>query len=267
MGKALITDVGFVLDPSTTVFTACTAGTGSTFTVRGTSPQSNAELIDMWMNGATKMSMRVRSPKFADNTQGIRVDGSTELFPFCLLEDMAQSLYPQDALTVEALGGTTETDTVAIQSYYDDLGGANQALKMPGDISGQFQYIITIVVNTTASGTIGNYGTTGITNLYNELLANQWYAVLGYITDTELTAVGITGADVSSLNIAGPGIKDPFKTRRYFADLSLRYGKPCIPCFNAANQGNTSVITADDAASTTAHVTLVCAVMPLGWQP
>lgn len=267
MGKALVTDIGSVLDPSTTVFTACTAGSGSTFTVRGTSPQSDATLIDMWTNGATTMSMRVRSPKFADNVQGIRVDSGTELQPFLLDPEFAQPLFPQDSLIVEALGGTTETDTVALQSYYTDLNGADMKLKMPGDLAGQFEYATTWVVDTTASGTIGNYGLTAITHLYDESLANQWYALLGYDVVSELTAVGITGADVSNLNVAGPGSTNKAFTRRYFADLSLKIGKPCIPCFNAANKGNTNVITADDAASTTSHVSLIVAIMPLGWQP
>lgn len=267
MGKALITDVGSVLDPSASVFTACVAGLSSTFTVRGTAPQSDANLVDMWRTGATKGGLRLRSPKFSDSTQGIRVDVSTGVQAFLLDPEIEQSLFPQDAITVEMTGGTTETDVMAMQSYYDDLGGADMKLKMPGDISGQYQYATTWEVDTTASATIGNFGSTAITHLYDESLANQWYAVLGYVVDTAIHAVGINGADVSNLNVAGPGVATPSFTRRYFADLSIKLGKPCIPCFNAANKGNTNVVTADVAASTASHVALIVAVMPLGWTP
>lgn len=267
MGAALVTDVGFVLDPSTTVFTAVTAGQGSQLSVRNFPFTASAHLIDMWANGATKGALRIRSPKLSDAVQGIRVNYGAGLQDFLLPRDFNQTLVPQDSLTVEMLGGASETDTFAFQTYYDDLSGAAPKLKMPGDILGQLEYSTTWTVNTTSSATIGNYGSTLITNLYDESQANQWYALLGYVTDVALTAIGITGNDLSSLNIAGPGDVNPRRTSRYFADLSDRLGKPCIPCFNAANKGSTNVQTADKAASTTANVSLIVAVMPAGWQP
>jgi len=267
MGKALVTDVGSIVDPSATVFGACTAGTGSTFTVRNFSLQSTAELIDMWYNGVTKGAVRIRSPKFADNVQGIRVNVAGGLQAFLLDPEAGQQLIPQDTLAVEAIGGTTETDTVAMQSYYDDLSGAAPVLKMPSDILGTMEFLDTWVVNTTAPATVGAIGGTAITNLYDVSQANRWYACLGYVTDTALTAIGLTGADLSNLNVMGPGDTTAFRVRRYFADLSVKLGKPCIPCFNTANKGNTQVVTADKVASTTADVSLIVAIMPASWTP
>lgn len=267
MGQALVTDVGFCLDPSTTVFTAASAGAGSTLSVRNFPFSSTAHLLDMWANGATKGALRLRSPKFGDNVQGIRVNYGTALQLQLLDPEFQQFLIPQDQLIAEMLGGASETDTFAIQSYYDDLTGASPTLKMPGDIMGSLEWVNTWVVNTTAGAVIGNYGSTPITNLYDVSQANRWYAVLGYVSDVELTAIGITGADQSFLNVAGPGSAVPRRTRNYFSELSLKSGKPCIPLFNTANKGNTNVITADKAASTTANVSLIVAIMPASWTP
>lgn len=267
-GRSLVTDVGFVLDPSASTATACTAGGGgSTFNVRNFNPTDKAWLVDMWRNGATAGFTRIRSSKFADNVQGIRVQSGAELSPFLLDREYPQQLYPSDTLTVEMTGGTTETDTVAYQSYYDNLPGNDPVLKMPGDILSAYEYFDTWQVNTTASGTIGSYGSTLVNSLYSVLAINLWVAVLGYVTDTELTAIGLTGPDLAQLNIAGPGSTTPAFTRRYFVDLSNNLGKPCIPLFSTGNVGATNVITADDAASTTAKVSLIIAVMPTGWTP
>jgi hypothetical protein len=211
--------------------------------------------------------IRVRSPKFADNVQGIRANVATGLNGWLLDREAGQFLIPQDTLTVELNGTAADVNGAALQSYYDDLSGAAPVLKMPGDILGQMEYEDTWVVGITTSATAGAINGTAITATYDVSQANRWYAVLGYITDTSILACGISGADLSNLNIMGPGDITPYRTRNYFAELSKSIGKPCIPCFNTANKGNTTVVAADNAASTTANVTLIVAIMPDGWQP
>jgi hypothetical protein len=267
MPPALVTDVGVVAIGAGPVITAVPAGAGSTFSVRNFPFTSSAWLLDLAFKGPHAGMIRVRSPKFADNVQGIRVNVPTGIQGFLLDPASPEFLIPQDTLIVELNGTAADPDGALLQSYYDNLSGAEPVLKMPGDISSQMQWEDSWVVGTTASATIGTILSTPITTTYDVSQANRWYAVLGYVTDVALLGVGVTGADQSFLNVMGPGDTTPFRTRRYFTELSYRTGKPCIPCFNTANKGNTGVVTADTIASTTANVTLIVAIMPALWTP
>jgi hypothetical protein len=267
MGAALVTDVGVATIGAGPVITAATAGVGSTFTVRNFPFTAKANLIDAWFQAPHAGMVRVRSPKFADNVQGIRVNGAGTLQGGLLTPATPQFLIPQDSLTVELNGTAADVDFAALQSYYTDLTGASPAMKMPGDISGSMEWLDTWVVAVTTSGTAGTILATAVTTTYDVSQANRWYAVLGYVVDAAVGAVGITGADLSNLNVMGPGTLLTHYTRNYFADLSMKIGAPCIPCFNTANKGNTSVVTANQAASLAVNVTLIVAIMPQGWNP
>ena len=267
MGRALVTDIGVATIGAGPVITAAAAGVGSTFTVRNFPFTAKANLIDMWFQAAHPGMIRVRSPKFADNVQGIRANTDGVIHGGLLPPESPQFLIPQDNLTVELNGTAADVNLAALQSYYDDLSGAAPVLKMPGDITGTMEWLDTWTVAITTSATAGAISSTPITTTYDVSQANRWYAVLGYVVDAEVGAVGISGADLSNLNIMGPGHTFEAETRNYFADLSLATGKPCIPVFNTANKGNTGVVAADRAASLAANVTLVCAIMPDSWQP
>jgi hypothetical protein len=267
MGAALVTDVGVATIGAGPVITAATAGTGSTFTVRNFPFTAKANLIDMWFQAPHAGMIRVRSPKFADNVQGIRVNGAGTLQGGLITPSSPQFLVPQDTLTVELNGTAADVNFAAIQSYYTDLSGAAPVMKMPGDISSQMQWLDTWVVAITTSGTAGAINSTAITTTYDVSQANRWYAVLGYVVDTAVGAVGITGADLSNLNVMGPGTLLTHFTRNYFADLSMKIGAPCIPVFNTANKGNTNIVAANEAASLAVNVTLNVAIMPQGWNP
>lgn len=258
MGKAIVTVAGTVANPSTT-FTAVTASPGDTFTVRNFTPTSRAWLADVVRRGATAGGVRVRSPLLLDNTQGLRwacpTGTSTVLEP----KGKLQGLQAQDALTVEVTGGAAESDGAALSMYYEDAPGANARLANPGDIMGNIAGLFPYVVNAAASGTIGTWGDTAITSLYNLLKANEDYAVLGYVVDAACLAVAVKGDDTSNFRIGGPGTTDQKVTSRYFADLSDKLGAPAIPVINAANAGNTFVSAVDVAASTAVNVTLLLA--------
>ena len=266
MGQLLVCDAGAVTNPGATI-TAVPAGAGSTFTVRGTSASTSQTLVGLARGGATKGLVRVRSPYLSDNVQGIRYAVAAGIQDDLLSRVGVQSLVPQDTLTVEVTGGAAEFDGALLSTYYDDLSGASPKLKMPGDISGAAAYITTWEVAAAAPATEGNWANTLITTTYDESKANSWYAVLGYVVDTAVLGIALNGADTSNFNIGGPGVTEPFRTKHYFADLSLSLGKPCIPVFNSANKGNTNVAVVDVAASTAVNVTLIVAIMPPTWQP
>ncbi|HEY1716218.1 MAG TPA: hypothetical protein VGG07_25195 [Solirubrobacteraceae bacterium] len=266
MGLALITDVAAASNPSSSV-TAATAGAGSSLTVRNSSLTSPVTLLDMWRKGATAGIVQLVSPKLVPISHGIQYACPAALADFLFGGPPYQPLTPQDILQLSLTGGGSETDLGVIQSYYQDLPGVSMTLKMPGDIAGQTEFMFGWEVNTTASATEGDQASTVITNLYDGSTANRWYAVLGYTVDAALATVGISGIDTSASYIAGPGDTDRFKTRNYFADLSMRTGMPCIPLWNAANKSNTNVVTTDSAASTTANVTLVLAQLVASYNP
>lgn len=266
MGAAIICDAGSALDPGATV-TACTAGTGSSFTVRGVNAQSTTQLVGLSRAGATAGIVQIKSPYVEGPAQGIRyaVDGGDVNDLIC--DGPFENLTPQDTLTVSVTGGSSESDGAMLTTYYSDLPGSSMVLKSPGDISGQAQSITTWEVNGTASATIGAWGDTVLTNLYDDSLGNRWYAVLGYVVATAILGVSIWGPDTSNFRIGGPGVVDPFKTKNYFQSLSTKLGVPAIPCFSSTNKGNTQLSRVDIAASTSSLVTLVVAIMPETWTP
>ena len=266
MGQLLVCDAGAVTDPGA-VITAVPAGQGSTFTVRGTSVSTKQSLVGLARGGATKGLIRVSSPYLSDNVQGIRYAVAAGIQDDLLAGSPVQGLIPQDTLTVEVTGGAAEFDGALLSTYYDDLSGASPVLKMPGDISGTADFTTSWEVGAAASATEGNWSNTIITELYDESKANRWYALLGYVVDTAVLGVALNGADTSNFNIGGPGVTEPYRTKNYFADLSMKLGKPCIPLFNTANKGNTNVAVVDVAASTAVNVTLVVAIMPSTYSP
>lgn len=267
MGTALITDVAVLTQGGSPALAPAAAGAGSTLTVRNSALTSQISLMDMWRKGTTKGVVQLTSPKIVPVSHGISVAAPAGLGDFLLPGPPFQGLTPQDNLTLSLNGAASEVDIGMIQSYYADLPGVEMQLKMPGDIAGQTDFVFGWEVSCTAPATPGNQGQTLVTSLYDSSTANVWYALLGYLTDTALGVIGINGVDTSASTIAGPGDILPKQTRNYFADLSLRSGLPCIPLWNAANKGNTFVVTADSAASTAANVTLILAQLNANYTP
>lgn len=267
MGAALIVDAGAVAIGAGPVLTAVTAGSGSTFTVRNSALTSSIKLTDVWTKGAAVGRLEITSPKLVPVSNGIRIQTPTGLADFLLPGSPLQGLTPQDNLTVQVDGTAADVYAACLQSYYQDLPGVSMTLKMPGDITGQTEFVFGWPVAAAASATEGDQASTVITTTVDSSTANRWYAVLGYVCDTSVAAVGLSGVDTSQTFIGGPGDTDPFRTRNYFADLSVRTGMPCIPLWNAANKGNTNIVVVDNAASTAVNVTLILAELNASYQP
>lgn len=267
MGKAIIVDAGVATVGAGPVLTAVTAGAGSSFTVRNSAFTSDIKLLDTWRQSGHKGELQITSPKLVPVSNGIRIQTPTGLADFLLAGPPFQDLTPQDALTVNDNGTAADVDLIAIQSYYDDLPGVSMTLKMPGDIEGQTDYIFGWPVAVTTSGTAGAQNSTVVTTTVDSSSANNWYAVLGYTVDVAVGCVGISGVDTSATFIGGPGDVVGRFTSRYFSDLSVRTGKPCIPLWNAANKGNTNIVAINNAASLAVNVTLILAQLSENYQP
>ena len=264
---ALIVDAGVATVAAGPTNTAVVVGAGSTFTVRNAALGSGVYLNDAWRESAHAGRFNITSPNLVPVSNGIRVQTPSGLADFNLPYDWSQPLIPQDNLTIMDDGTAADVDMVAISTYYENLPGGGMTLKMPGDISGQIDFILGWPVAITSSATAGAQNTTVITTTVDSSTANTWYAVLGYLTDTQLGCVGISGVDTSQLFCGGPGDTSGQRTRRYFADMSLMTGRPCIPLFNAANKANTNIVAVDHAASVAANVTLILAQMVGNYTP
>ncbi|MHB1923347.1 MAG: hypothetical protein ACYCSJ_01500 [Acidimicrobiales bacterium] len=258
MGLAIDTILGHATNPGTT-FTAITRATGTPSQVRSF-PQANwAQIEQIIRKGATKGAVRVLSPLLVTNIRGITYTTGETPATWLLPPTVGQKVQSGDTLTVELTGGTAETDVVAYSIYYQTLPSANARLFNPGTVMGAIANIKPIQVTVTTSGTVGSWSTTLVTATENLLKAGKTYAVLGYVTTTALAFVGLKSSTTNNFRVGGPGSTSTIDTTYWFLELSRAHGTPHIPVFNADNRTSVYVTAANDAASTAATITLICA--------
>lgn len=239
--------------------TAVTVAPGDSLTVRSFASPSSALLDDIIVKGGQSVTARLTSPFLADTTRGITVTTAAAPSVNLMPAVAPQALSSQDTLSLQALSGAANSSIVALINYYTDLGASGARLYNWGDVSGTIRNIKPLEVDAAASATIGQWASTLITATEDLLRANTDYAVLGYICDVACAVVGIMGQDTGSLKICGPGSTNPYETSNYFVDKAAMTGRPYIPVINSANAGNTSVVLADNVASTAVKVQLVLA--------
>jgi len=236
-------------------FTALTANTGGSFTVRNTALQTKCYLEGIWYKGATAGAVRVRSPRLHDNVQGIRYQAAAA-GAFNLIGDWPRTiLIPQDNLTVEITGGAAETDDAAILILYEDLPGSNGQWATWDQIVPRIVDLVTVEVAVTGAATLGDWSAgTAINATFDLLKANTWYAWLGYVCQNSVAAVALQGPDIGGLKAGGPGSTNVLETREWFKRLDASMPEPGIPLINSANKGGTLAFQCDSAAGATNNV-------------
>jgi hypothetical protein len=240
---------------------APTVNSGDSLTIRNFTASSYAGLENVFHQAATEGSIQIKSPLLHDNVRGIRFQPSETPAGLLIPPYLSELVHPQDTLSVLMSGGTAETDAAIIQIGYDDLPGAAARLHSWGDISGLIQHVKPVAVSLTTSGTGGVWTDTVITTTEDLMEANRDYAVLGYLTDVALCAVGVKGAETGNLRVCGPGILRSEVTNQFFVEQSMALGKPRIPVFNSANRYAFYVSTLAAGASATPIVQLVLALL------
>jgi hypothetical protein len=245
MGRAIEAVAGFATNPGAS-FTALTASTGQSFTVRGTDITKGTWLLAAWAFNSTAGELRIRSPRLHDFFSGIRnritaagtfvTTGSPEG------DSYTQRLYAQDQLTVELTGGAAELDTATLLIAYEDLGGiAGRFIDNPTLAKiGLNETTVEVTVTAVATGNYG--GAVAINSSIDNLIANTDYAILGGLTDTRGDTVGITGVDFGNLRVgfpAEPSLR--WLLNNWFVKLSDAFTAPYIPVFNSANKTQTTV--------------------------
>jgi hypothetical protein len=260
MGLAFDSVLAAAVNPGAGGAVATVTASGDPLSVRNFADGQAAAYLELITRmGTTAGFAQVQSPLFHDNVQGIRITPAESPSVYGIPGLAAEQLHPQDTLQVTLSGGAAETDIAVLHNYYTDLPGASARLHSWGDIAGIIAHIKPIRIAVTTSATIGAWQDTVITTTENLLKANTDYAVLGYMSNTALGAVGLKGPDTSNLRATGPGSTQEFPTTNYFAYLSQARGLPFIPVFNAANANATFVCTCAATASVAAVVELICA--------
>lgn len=263
-GKGMEILSGFVTAPGAT-FTAWTAATGNSLTLRSADTSSRVVLIGAWAWNQVAGTLRIRSPRLHDFQQGIRmrvpVNNVSPMYPPTGDPSMSQLLIPQDNLTVEqtgsAVGGQIETGSLLV--WYDSLPGIGGRFIDPGTLQKGGVNIIGQEMSVT-TGVAGGYsGQVAINSSFDNFKANTDYALIGYMTDTRVCSVRFQGVDTGNLGVGGPG--DPsFREIQssWFTRLSGSFGLPMIPVFNSANKNS---ILVDATSQQVAVTTVVTAFM------
>lgn len=259
MGLALDTVLAKVTN--STALTGATVAPGNSFTVRSFDKPATAKLETVLTKGAAAHAVRIASPLLYNDTEAIQFTTAQAPASFNFPPDVGQPLNSQDTLAVQAASGSADSTALAYSVYYSDVTGAQANLKQWGDISGVIESMHTVEVDVTASGTIGQWNDTVITTTQNDLKANRWHALLGYVVDVACLCVAFSGTDTSSMRVSGPGSVLTDDTSDWFIRQSTHHGTPHIPVFNAANKDTTFVSVADNAASTAVKVQLILALL------
>lgn len=246
--------------------TAVASGNSDSLTIRNFAPSSSAKIVDVIRRHATAGGTRIISPLMHDNVTGMTWYSSENPSILAMPDYFGQPVQPGDLLSVQVTGGTAAHCSVTIVIHYDNLSGASANLYSLADIRNQIKNIKPMTVAVTTSGTIGNWADTVLTTTENQLHASSYYAVLGYVTDTALGSVGFKSQATGNLRIVGPGSTNAEDTSDYFVQKGEAWGIPYIPVFSGQDRSACYVCTSDNAASTTANITLVLAeLMGQAW--
>ena len=224
--------------------TGATAVTGDSLAVRSSPPEKLTRLVQAWTDVQVAGAARIRSPRMHDNVQGIRLDTIiSDLYPL-LPWGVTQRVYSNDTLSVDLAGSTVAGDIeyVLMMLLYEDLAGAAGRFIAPEELMRR-AINISSVENTIATGATAAWaGAEAINVEFDQFHAGKDYALVGYLVDTEVSAIGWRGPDTSNYRVGGPGIEtDRSITQDWFIKLSRAFGLPLIPVISAENKAGTNI--------------------------
>jgi hypothetical protein len=264
MGLAVETLAFRVANPGTT-FTAVTMATGNSNVVRQFSQGSKAVLEHATRQGATSGAWRIISPVLHDNVTGITLITAETPSVLLLPDYVGEPMQPGDTLTIQGTGGTAETEVGSITIYYQDVLGLSAMLYNWADILPAVEHLKTFEVDCSVGGTAGIWADTLLNATDKQAKADRKYAILGWVTDTALAAIGFYGGETGNVRIGGPANTTPEESSHWFIQESERMGTPHIPVISANNFGSTNVSIVTTATSGTAKITVSCALLRAGF--
>lgn len=228
---------------------ALTAVSGDSLAVKNFENSKKAWLLQIWNDSQVAGTLRVRSPKFHDNVNGVRVDTIIGDVKPLLPYGAPQRLYPNDNLIVELAGSAVAGDIeyVVLLNYYEDQPGISARFIDRAGLLARMEHLLT-VENTIATGATAAYGGAEAINAeIDQFQHGVDYAILGYKVDTECAAVGWRAPDFGNLRVGGPGTEtENDLTAGWFLDLSDYYKMPLIPVFNGQNKASVLIDAVQD---------------------
>ena len=247
-------------------FEALTPGTGDTFTIRDYVKGSSAYMLEAWAVDDTSVcQFSIASPRMNDSQLGLLLTapsgaaiGPAEEPQMLFPGPVQVPVYNADTLRLRANGTNGDNVSLNFLVYYEDLDGSNVKYVSWLNIVNSIEKVFGILVQPTA-GT-RDYGTpVALDSVDDRLEADKKYALLGAITDTALSQIGVTGPDTGRYRVTIPGKVDPTIGGDWFVQLSAKYGLPLIPVIKANNAGATLIDCVSVAGAGQANVSLILA--------
>jgi hypothetical protein len=228
---------------------ALAAATGDSLAIKNSPIERDARILSFWSDVQVAGTGRIRSARLHDNVQGIRFDTIIgDLRPY-MPWGVSQKVFANDVLGVD-LGGSAvagDIEYIVLLVYYADLPGISAQFLGVDEIMRRAGNI-TAVENTIATGTGGGYtGGEAINVEFDQFHAGKKYALVGYLCDTEASAICWRGPDTGNLRVGGPGEETERElTADWFVRLSRAFALPLIPVISAENKAATLVDAVQD---------------------
>jgi len=243
---------------------ALTPVSGDSLAIPSFSEQKKGNILQMWADVQVAGTLRLKSPKMHDNSNGIRIDtvvsDPTPLLPW----GVPIRVYGSDVLTVELAGSAVAGDEefVSLLMAFEELPGQVGRLISPDEVMRRHVHTLT-VENTITTGTTGIWtGSEAINAEIDQFQVTYDYAILGYKVDAECAAVGYRAPSFANVRIGGPGIEtEAWLTSDWFMRLSRAYNMPLVPIFAGSDKASVLIDALQDENGADVTVTTYLAAL------
>lgn len=241
-----------------------TANTGDSLTVP-TFLSGAGRIVSIWAIDSTHSAefeiYSTRTEGFHDTVNGVRfavpgvaLGGAGTNAAFTIFKNNLEiPVYPGDTWTMKASSTASDNLAAVIETVYDDLPGVGAAQFMTwSQVQSLYDGSMGFLWGPTASATVGAWGASrAITADDNRFQGLKWYALLGGVPRTQVTAVSFVSNLWGGQRIGFPAGSLDLNLTTWFVERSQTHNLPLIPFFNQADAANILGYCMDAAASTT----------------
>jgi|ERR1041384_1155839 hypothetical protein len=238
-------------DPLITGFKAFTPVTPNGFKVRA----AKGRLLQAWSeNQLPNDFQRITSPNLHDQKVALTfpVQNSSELVPLLQWNDVSETMFPNDQLTIEGTNASAFTGVMInthLLIYYPEYRDSETNFISYSEYKRRFKhYLLNKVHITPDPALVGFYsGERAINADSDPFVYTSEYALLGAnIVANTFGCIGVRSPDWGGFRIGIPGQSQMFygvqNSLNWFPFLSRLFDDlPCIPVVSPANRGATIV--------------------------
>jgi len=169
-------------------------------------------------------------------------------------------VFTGDTLTMTVTSTAADAVVVSWLTEYNDLPGVQASFANWESVKANRFTQIGVRIIPVASATKGAYGTARAVNADDSRwTGGRWYAILGFTVQIPVTTVSFKGPMWGNFRFGAPAGMPFLATDNFFVSMQQQYpGENLIPVFNGYDAGSVLVEVADDAASTSPKVDLLC---------